>query len=345
MSIYEIAETHFGVEDFDKATRYLEDFGVPLVERDGDRFSKFELPNGTVISIRKLGDPALPASKLQGPGVHELIWGVHETADLERIRKELSKDMEVMEGDDGVLRFLAPFGVAMGFKVFKSRPVQSTVSPANAPGDVNRMNQWRKWRKRALPKEMEHIVYNVPDVNGALDFMRARLGFRVTDVQHGLGIFLRAPGSIHHHNIAFVDSDIPPLNSVGKVTFNHINLMCDDIDEIMAGKMYLERKGWEKSPIGLGRHRISSGAFCYFPSPLGGDIEYGADIDRIDDSWIPLIWEQTFGYILFGHNLPPALAEEEPEYAVTFVDDPETVRHTPFKEYMAAKQQKATAAE
>jgi len=335
MSINGIAAANYGVEDVAKSVEFLEDLGLKLVERQGDAYAAFELPDGSAVTVRPLGDKALPASRLQGPGVHELIWGVSSQEALDRLSADLSKDCEIRTGSDGVVRLLTPFGLAMGFKLFRPIPLQSTASAQNSPGSNLRMNQWRKWRKRAMPKELEHIVFAVPDVNSALDFMRDRLGFKVTDVQRGFGMFLRAPASNHHHNIAFIDSDIPFLNSAGKVTFNHLNFLVDDIDEIMVGKMYMERKGWPGSDIGLGRHRISSGAFLYMPAPMGGEVEYSADVDRLDDTWVPLEWDNLFGFLMFGHNLPPFLKGEQ-NWDMKFVENPETVRHVPHKEYVAA---------
>jgi hypothetical protein len=149
-------------------------------------------------------------------------------------------------------------------------------------------------------------------------------------MQKGVAIYLRCEGANDHHNTVLNDAAIPMLNTGGKLSYGHVNFLVEDIDEIMVGKMYMERKGWPKSPIGLGRHRIGSGAFLYLPAPTGGEIEYGADIDVIDDTWIPHSWNVTFGFMIFAHNVPPEL-EDSMKWEMDVIDR-DTVRHTPFAE-------------
>jgi hypothetical protein len=44
------------------------------------------------------------------------------------------------------------------------------------------------------------------------------------------------------------------------------------------------------------------------PCPAGGEAEYGADADCLDDSWVPREFiEPLFAYSHFVHNLPPFL--------------------------------------
>jgi hypothetical protein len=68
------------------------------------------------------------------------------------------------------------------------------------------------------------------------------------------------------------------------------------------------RCGWEPSHLGLGRHRIDSALFYYIPCPAGGEAEYGADADYVDDAWVPRDWHAPlFAYAHYVHNLPPFL--------------------------------------
>ena len=88
----------------------------------------------------------------------------------------------------------------------------------------------------------------------------------------------------------------------------------------MLGANHMERCGWPKSHFGLGRHRIDSALFFYLPCPAGGEAEYGADADYVDDSWVPRDWvEPLFGFAHFVHNLPPFLATE-PAWDVRYLD-------------------------
>ena len=88
---------------------------------------------------------------------------------------------------------------------------------------------------------------------------------------------------------------------------------------MMVGANYMTRHGWAPSQQGLGRHRIDSALFYYMPSPAGGEAEYGADADYLDDSWVPREFiEPLFAYSHFVHNLPPFLAKN-PEWKFTYL--------------------------
>src|SRR5260370_41677961 len=88
----------------------------------------------------------------------------------------------------------------------------------------------------------------------------------------------------------------------------------------MVGANHMERCGWDKSELGLGRHRIDSALFYYLPCPTGGEAEYGADGDYVDDSWVPRFWEEPlFGYLTFTHNLP-AFFRHEPAWKFSYLD-------------------------
>jgi len=326
-----IARLNFGVEEVALCARFLDDFGIPRIEATSDH-ALYRLAEGSYVSIRSLDDPALPRSAQVGCGVREVIWGVDDAESLRRHVADLSRDHEVTQDEEGIYHFLPSFGQAMGLKLFQKLPVVSSPSPINAPGLTQRFNQWRKWRKRAEPKQIMHSVFTYPDVNEALDFFRSRLHFRVTEVQVGMGIYLRCPGSSMHHNIALVDAHVPVFNAEGQLKYDHTNFVVEDIDELMIGKSYMESQGWEKSSFGLGRHRIGSALFLYIPSPLGGDIEYGADVDAIDDTWIPHLWSLDFGFRNWVHNPPPFMMQE-PEHKLGFVDGA-TVRHRAAAEWI-----------
>ena len=69
----------------------------------------------------------------------------------------------------------------------------------------------------------------------------------------------------------------------------------NSFDEIMTGGQYMLERGAE-SVSGPGRHSLGSNCFWYFKNPCGGDIEYFADMDRLDDSWEPRYWEESPPY-------------------------------------------------
>jgi hypothetical protein len=80
----------------------------------------------------------------------------------------------------------------------------------------------------------------------------------------------------------------------------------DCIDELMIGANHMQRKGWT-SEFGVGRHRASSIVFCYMSSPTGGEIEYAADGDYLDDNWVPNLWEPVYSNQYWMAGSPPPL--------------------------------------
>lgn len=318
MAILGIESIHYGVDDVAMCTRFFTDFGLPLLDSAGS-ISRFRLPEGSTVVVRQLQDPALPVSSVIGAGVREVIWGVDTTQSLEGIVKGLAVDRAVPRDADGTAHFLTDFGVAMGLRVFSKAPIVTAPDPINSPGRVNRLNSHRKWRLRAAPKVISHVVFSVPEYLKAAQFMRDRLNFRLSDSQRGFGEYLRAEGSNNHHSLLLLNASAPFPGMDGQHHFHHANFGVEDIDEMMVGANHMTRCGWEPSHLGLGRHRIDSALFYYIPSPAGGEAEYGTDSDMIDDSWVPRDWiEPLFGFSHFVHNLPPFLMRN-PEWRVAFI--------------------------
>jgi catechol 2,3-dioxygenase-like lactoylglutathione lyase family enzyme len=308
----------YGVENVDACTRFFRDFGLPLLKADASCGS-FQLAEGSHVIIRRHDDPALPASSMVGFGVREVIWRVDTQESLEALVKGLG--VPVRRDADGTAHFLSNVGLAMGLRVAPRLAVTNAPDPLNAPNNISRFNQHRKWRQRATPKVISHVVFAVADYEAGYQWMRERLNFRLSDSQRGVGKYLRADGSNNHHNLLLLNASAPFDGLDGKTRFHHANFGVEDIDEIMVGVNYMVRQGWEPSHMGLGRHRIDSALFYYLPCPAGGEAEYGADADYVDDSWVPRDWvSPLFGYAHFVHNLPPFLMKP-PEWNVRFITD------------------------
>lgn len=318
MAIIGIESLIYGVDDVQLATRFFEDFGLPLAETT-NRLSRFVLDEGSQVVVRHKGDPSFRPTVMEGSGVREVVWGVDTPQALEALVAGLATDRDVQRDSDGTAWFTADFGIPMGLRVFARRPVVYAPDPVNAPGRVNRLNQHRKWRERARPKIISHVVWAIPDYDEGFGFMRDRLRFRLSDHQRGLGNYMRADGSNNHHNLFLLNANAHLPGMDGKPRFHHANFGVEDLDEIMAGANYMTRKGWEPSHLGLGRHRIDSALFYYLPCPAGGEAEYGTDSDYVDDNWVPRDWvNPMFGYASFVHNLPPFF-HEPPSWDVRYL--------------------------
>lgn len=306
MAIIGIKCLRFGVDDVELCTRFFLDFGLSRIAQ-ADVPVAFALADGSRVELFPVDHPELPRGVLAGQGVRQVVWGVDTVEALAELAGGLAADHELVVRE-GVHYFLPAFGVPMGVTVWQRKPVVNAPDPLNAPGVVNRLNTHRKWRRSAQPKVINHVVFQTPDYEAATDFMCNRLGFRISDVQQGFGRYLRANGSNNHHNILLLNANAHLPGCDGQTRFDHMNFGVEDIDELMIGANGMARAGWPASEIGLGRHRVDSALFYYLPFPGGGEIEYGADADYVDDNWAPRNFTNAlFGYAQFTHNIPDFL--------------------------------------
>ena len=309
MALLGIETLIYGVDDLEACLKFYDDFGLQSVERDAGG-AVYRLPEGSSFVIRRSDDPRLPPAFLNGPGPREIIWGVDSPAALEAIATELGRDREVRQDPDGTLHTQDEAGICIGFRLFARQPLAvDPAPPENNLSEPVRWNRHRKWYERAAPKLINHVVFGVPDVDRAVAFYVERLGFRVTDIMRGFGMFMRCDGRHDHHNLFF-------FRGGGRLFFSHVSFGVETIDELMVGAMQMQREGWT-SDVGLGRHRISSLVFYYMNSPAGGQTEYSADSDYLDDRWTPRMWDQDFGQ----HHWLAALPESA-RIAATGVAEP-----------------------
>lgn len=320
MAINGICSLVYGVDNIQECARFFADFGLPPASVTDDE-ALFSLADGAEVRLLPLGDARLPRSRMVGTGVHEIVFGVDDAEAMQALLAGLQSDREVRVDADGTAHFLDDNGLAMALRVFTKKPIVSAPDPVNAPGRIQRLNTHRRWRRRAQPKTIQHAVFAVPDVRASFAFLRDRLGFRLSDYQEGVGVYARADGSHSHHTLFLMDAHAPFPGMDGQLRFHHANFGVEDLDELMVGANYMERQGWPRSQLGLGRHRIDSALFLYLPCPAGGEAEYGADGDAIDDAWVPRHWPvPLFGVAHYVHNLPDWL-REEPAWDVRYLTD------------------------
>jgi catechol 2,3-dioxygenase-like lactoylglutathione lyase family enzyme len=330
MAILGVESATFGVDDLDKCCRFWEDFGLTPLSRTPDE-GVFEVATGSKIVVRRRDDKRLPSAYADKPGVRETIWGVDTQAALNALVADLSRDREITRDADGTARFLADDGMPLGLRVWAKRTVVSSPDPVNAPGNIQRLNQHRKWRQRAIPKTINHIVFFSNDYVSSFEFFRDRLGFRLTDHSKSVGAFARADGANEHHSIFWVSTDLPVAPD--KPGYMHMAFGLEDIDELMLGANQMEEKGWtsvsQNASGGLSRHRISSAIYYYIDNPNGGEAEYHVDTDYLDDNWVPRAWDWKFGSLLWAHKTPPFFKSDNPVWDMTF--DPGGASLEPFR--------------
>jgi catechol 2,3-dioxygenase len=125
------------------------------------------------------------------------------------------------------------------------------------------------------PGKISHVVLNSTRASGAAAFFCGVLGFRVVDESRAM-MFLSC--NADHHSIALAQSDAS--------TLNHISFEMADIDSVMRGASRVRDHGY---PIewGPGRHGAGANVFCYFGGPEELPIEYTAEVEQIDETYVP----------------------------------------------------------
>jgi catechol 2,3-dioxygenase-like lactoylglutathione lyase family enzyme len=270
----------FGVDDVAACTQYLTDYGLAPVGMSAAG-GRFEALDGTCILIRHRNDPSLPPPMDTASMLRKTVYGAADQATLDSIAAELSKDREVKELADGSLEAVDNMGFVVGFqKTIRhafSRPAEAVNAPGAAP---QRPANVVAVDEHAVidPRTLSHVVYFVPDAAKAEAFYE-RLGFRCTDRFIGAGPFLQPAGSLDHHSLFLIQTP-PHMKGCEHFTFH----LAGPTELMQAGNRFVN-KGYQ-SFWGPGRHRLGSNWFWYFNSPLGCHVEYDADMDLHDRSWV-----------------------------------------------------------
>ena len=271
----------FGVDDVAACCQYLTDYGLIPVNVSAEG-GEFEALDGTSIAIRHRDDPSLPAALATGSMLRQTIHGCADQATVDAIAEELGRDRAVTRLANGAIESVDDMGFAIAFRVTVRKPLDLPAEAANAPGaapgrGVNVIGADESIN--IVPRSLSHVVYFVPDSQKAERFYIERLGMRVADRFTNLGPFLRPQGTLDHHTIFLVHTP-PEMQGVEHFTFH----LGGPTELLLAGRRFQE-KGYE-SFWGPGRHIYGSNWFWYFNSPMGVHVEYDADMDLHDDSWV-----------------------------------------------------------
>jgi len=284
MNILGLDHLVFGVDDMPGARQYLLDYGLDEVRFDPGTGGDYVALDGTGIAIRHAtgaGLPPLPPGA-HSPCLRETVYGVADAATLAALKAELSKDRAVRQDVDGSLHCMDDSGFAIAFQVTVRRPFEARHLGFNVPGQApgRAPNDCAANPDEVIkPRSLSHVVYFVPDVAKAEAFY-ARLGFITTDRFTGLGPFMRPAGTQDHHTLFMLQR----MND-HMVGCNHFTFHLGSAAEVLQHGWNFVNKGY-KSFWGPGRHVMGSNFFWYFNSPFGAVMEFDADMDLHDDSWV-----------------------------------------------------------
>jgi catechol 2,3-dioxygenase-like lactoylglutathione lyase family enzyme len=298
MPISRVESLVYGVADTAAGIRYFENWGLEAAEQ-GKSGAVFATPAGQTIHLLPIDDSSLPpAPDGYRSTVRQTVWGVDTADDLEVLGAELSKDHDVACAADGTLSTFDESGFSLGFKI--ARPVEVRVEPprVNLNENSQRLNEFVEAIPRAQPLRLGHVVYYISKdgADSAVSFYVDRLGFRLSDSTIGRGDFMRCAGSRDHHNLFLLQRNDSPA-------FSHAAFEVRNFDEIMMGGACMKAHGW-KPDTTPGRHILGSNLYWYFRNPCGGNTEYFADMDCVDDDWEPRIWETSPGFSLWSFDDP-----------------------------------------
>lgn len=286
MGITQIEEARFGVLDIDECVRFFRDFGLVEIELSSDR-AVFKTPAGQILDILPADDSSLPPALEEGPTLREVVWGVEGTDSLDHLVEKLRTDREVVRGDDGTFRTHDETGLPIGLRLTRAEPVDpGKLRGSNTMGSVGRWNEPLVSYERAHPLRICHLAYNIPAAGyeQAVSFYTERLGFRVTDQLLDMGTFMQCEGDDDQHSLLLA-------HRPDRAGINHLAFEVRNFDEVIEGGNFMVARGWKEARR-LGRHTIGSNVFRFFHSPCGGRVEYAADMDRVDDSYGPNIYEE-----------------------------------------------------
>ena len=283
MNITGLEALVFGVEDMNAGRQYLLDYGLKEVDASSTG-ARYEALDGGAVVLRHARDAGLPPANAPSPNLRETVYGVADAAALAAIAANLAADREVKTDADGALHTVDDGGYAIAFQVTRSRRIIAPHIGINVPGQPpgRGVNDCASDPDQLIqPRSLSHVVYFVPDVKKAEAFYQDRLGFRVTDRFIGLGPFMRPQGTLEHHTLFMIQSFNEHM-----VGMNHFTFHLGSAAEVWQAGWRFAQKGY-KSFWGPGRHIMGSNHFWYFNSPFGGTMEFDADMDLHDDSWVP----------------------------------------------------------
>lgn len=281
MNILGIEQLIYGVNDLEASVRFIEDFGLNEVEGKGTE-RIFEALDGTSISVRVADDASLPSKLDSISQIRRIVYAVADQQTLDAIQAELETDRNVEVLEDGSLATQDDAGLNIGFRMTQRRPLSLAAEKINAPGAPHQrqLNELGvQDTQKITARTIAHLALFVPDAVQAEAFYTQRLGFRVSD-RLGGGPFLRAGGTTDHHTLFLIQA---PAHIKG---VEHISFHLGGPSEVMAAGNRFLKLGYE-SFWGPGRHGLGSNWFWYFDGPLGCRFEYDADMDQLDENWIP----------------------------------------------------------
>jgi hypothetical protein len=294
MSLHRLVSVTMGVPNVAETTSYYAEFGL-TPGQDG----WFSTQDGG----RQLRIAAAPTRRLL-----EMHVGADDADDLARVASRLRQLGEWPSETPEAVSAVEPVtGVAVHVGI-APRLAQRPPSPVayNQPGNTCRVGTRAAWtlrQGRVQPRKLGHAVIGSTDHHQTMRFFTDGIGFKVSDLIKGQGVFLRC--STDHHNLLVLRAPVTFLH--------HTSWQVDDIDDVGRGAFDMLQGHPERHVWGLGRHYAGSNFFWYLKDPAGNFSEYYSDLDCIvdDQLWTPEDLEGAKGLFAWGPPPPPSFVHPD----------------------------------
>lgn len=299
MPLHRLTEIVLGVPNLEATAEYYTEFGlIPEVSADRSEY-RFSTTDGG----QQMRLVHAPMRRLLSLGL-----GVDDSDDLDRIGRQLDRLGVEYRKSDNRLDTVEPATQLPVVVTVASHLVQvPTPAPApNAPGAIARpgLRAPAIYRTDPVrPRKLGHIVVGTTDLNTSQAFFTEGIGFKVTDIVLGFGVFLRCTPD--HHNLLLQHAPVSFLH--------HTSWEVNDIDEIGQGAHAMLEGHPERHTWGLGRHWVGSNYYYYLRDPSGNMTEYYSDMDEIvdDQMWEPTVFELHSAPRSWGPPAPPSFIEPD----------------------------------
>lgn len=282
IKVQDVAYVRFAAPDLERMEAFLDDFGLRVASRDGERlFARGTDP-----------EPYVHVTERGEPGFRGVAFEAASAEDLERAAcLDGASPVEPIDAPGGGrrVRFTDPDGFAVevvhGRELLEPLPVEGA-APLNRGSERVRFGTLQRVpRGPARVKRLGHVVLRVADYATSNDWYCSRFGFlpsdhaELGDPPQRLATFLRCDrGETHvdHHTLLCVGS--------GQPAFDHAAFEVEDVDAVMAGHDHLAQAGYEHH-AGIGRHVLGSQVFDYWKDPWGHVVEHFTDGDLLAADW------------------------------------------------------------
>jgi len=297
---YDVAHVRFSRPDFDKASRFLADFGCR--------------PDVTLPSLRTFNAAGGygPAIILEpGPprflGLGLLVSSRQDLDALAALPGASGIEAAAYWPDGLQVRLSDPAGFEVRALFGSKTEPKSPRRPLeqNLDGCLPRLNAMQRPDLRpATVLRLGHVVLGVVDFFKCVRWYMDTFGLVPSDIQtvgkeDPVVVFMRCDRGdepTDHHTVVITQNVVN--------TYSHSAYECIDIDDIAMGQEYLNGKGWVHA-WGMGRHLLGSQIFDYWRDPWGDKFEHFVDSDMFTADRPPDILPLSSGALFqWGPPLP-----------------------------------------